>query len=102
MGVICRHPGTDVQNFINAFNGELSKMNPKHKYYILGDININVNIVSSTQSTYSEAYLNMLTSNGSFLLLDKPTRVSNTSSSIIDQITTNDNKIFFHVLFVVV
>ena len=91
MGVIYRHPGTDVKNFINAFNNKLSKLNPKHKYYILGDININVNTVSSTQSTYSDAYLNMLTSNGTFLLIDKPTRETNTSSSIIDHIITNDN-----------
>ena len=91
MGVIYRHPGTDVKNFIDAFNNKLSKLNPKHKYYILGDININVNTVSSTQSTYSDAYLNMLTSNGAFLLIDKPTRVTNTSSSIIDHIITNDN-----------
>ena len=33
----------------------------------------------------------MLTSNGAFLLFDKPTRVTYTSSSIIDHIITNDN-----------
>ena len=33
----------------------------------------------------------MLTSNGGFLLIDKPTRVTTTSSSIIDHIITNDN-----------
>ena len=89
--VIYRHPGTDVKNFIEAFNNKLSKMNSKHKYYILGDININVSNMSSTQSTYSDAYLNMLTSNEAFLLIDKPTRVTNTSGSIIDHIITNDN-----------
>ena len=33
----------------------------------------------------------MLTSNGAFLLNDKPTRKANTSSSNIDYIITNDN-----------
>ena len=66
-------------------------MNTKHRYYIVGDININVNNTSNTNSKVSEAYLNMLTSNGAFLLIDKPTRVTNTSSSNMDHIITKDN-----------
>ena len=46
--------------------------------------------MSSTQSTYSDAYLNILTSNGAFLLIQNPKRATNTSSSIIDHIVTND------------
>ena len=90
--MIYRHPGTDIKNFIVAFNDKLSKLNPKHKYYIVGDIKINVNNTSNTNSKNSDAYLNMLTSNGAFLFIDKPTRVTNTSSSNIDHIITNDNK----------
>ena len=91
LGVLYRHLGTDIKNFIVAFNDKLSKLNPKHRYYIVGDIIINVNNTSNTNSKDSDAYLNMLTSNGAFLLIDKPTRVTNTSSSNIDHIITNDN-----------
>ena len=52
VGVIYRHPGTDVIGFTDAFNDELSKMNPKHIYYIMDEININVNIMSSTRSNH--------------------------------------------------
>ena len=52
VGVIYRHPGTDVISFTDAFNDKLLKMNPKHKYYIMDDININVNIMSSTRSNH--------------------------------------------------
>ena len=48
VGVIYRHLGIEVKNFIDAFNDKLSKMNPKHKYYILDNINSNLNIMSST------------------------------------------------------
>ena len=47
-GVIYHLPGTDVKNFIDVFNNNLSKLNPLHKYYVLGDIKINVHIISST------------------------------------------------------
>ena len=43
LGVIYRHPGTDIKNFNVASNDKLFKLNFKNRYYILGDININVN-----------------------------------------------------------
>ena len=73
LGVIYRLPRTDIKKFIVAFNDKLSKLNPKHRYYIEGDININVNNTSNNNSKDSDAYLNMSTSNGAFLLVDKPT-----------------------------
>ena len=79
MDVTYYHRSYDVKHFIDACNNKLPKMNSKNKHYILGDIdiNINVNIMSSTQSMYSDAYLNMLTSNVAFLLSDKQAHASN-------------------------
>ena len=57
----------------------------------MSDININVNNTSNTNAKDSDVYLNMLTSNEVFLLIDQPTRITNTSSSNIDHIITNDN-----------
>ena len=64
LGVIYRHPDTDIKNFVVAFNDKLSELNPKHRYYIVGDINVNVNNTSNTNSKDSDAYLNMLTRGG--------------------------------------
>ena len=42
----------------------------------------------------------MLASYGAFLLIDKPTRITNTSSSIIDYIITNDNNNILNPCFI--
>ena len=57
----------------------------------MSDININVNNTSNINSKDSDSYLNTLFSSGAFLLIDKPKRVTNTSSSNIDHVITNDN-----------
>ena len=72
LGVIYRHPGTDIKNFIVASNDKLSKLNLKHRYYIVGDININVNNTNNPNSKNSDAYQNTLTSNTAFLLIHNP------------------------------
>ena len=90
LGVIYRHPKGDVHDFVSKFNDKLLQINEKYKskYYILGDININVNPSNSTEK--SASYLNMISSNGAHMLIDKPTRISGDCSSIIDHIITND------------
>ena len=105
VGAIYRHPSTNVKSCIVAFNDKLSKLNPMHKYCMLGDININVDVMNSTQSTYSDANLNLLVSDRAIPLIDKLTRVSNTSSSIIDHIiiiVMTTVIPYIHILFVVV
>ena len=62
----------------------------KRKYYIIGDFNIDVN--TSDVANNSVQFLNMLSSNEAFSLIDKPTRVTGNSSRTIfvDHILTND------------
>ena len=56
----------------------------KYDIYLFGDININ--IYNNQSNSISDKYLSMLASNGLFQLITKPTRVTDTSASLIDHI----------------
>ena len=93
LGVIYRHPNSNILNFILALNNKLIQLG-KHKYYVVGNFNINIDY--KNRSVNSDMYLNMISNNGAFLPIDKHTRVINNSRSIIDHVITNDisNTIF--------
>ena len=76
-----------------ALNDKLIQLG-KHKYYIVGDFNINID--DKNCSVNSNMYLNMISSNCAFLPNDKHTRIIGNSKSIIDHVITNDisNTIF--------
>ena len=58
------------------------------KYNIIGDFNIDVNSINISNN--STLFLNILNSNGIFSLIDKPTHITGSSSTIIDHILTNN------------
>ena len=93
LGVIYRHPNSNIINFISVLNDKLIQLG-KHKYYIVDDFNINIE--DKNRSVNSNMYLNMISSNGAFLPIDKHTRVIDNSRSIVDHVITNDisNTIF--------
>ena len=62
-------------------------MQMKH-YFVLGDININTN----TTNLNSLNFINMLSTNCSTSIIDIPTRVTCTSSTVFDHIITNENR----------
>ena len=55
---------------------------------MLGDLNINIS--ANTKTGGSETYLDHLISSGSIPIITLPTRVTDTSSTLIDHIITND------------
>ena len=57
-------------------------------YFVLGDININ----TKTTNLNSSNFINMLSSNCSTSIIDIPTRVTCTSSSVLDHIIINENR----------
>ena len=70
----------------------------KCNYYIFGDFNINIDNKNYSKNT--NIYLNMLSSNGAFLPIDKHTCIIGKSRSIIDHIITNDiSNIIFPCVF---
>ena len=90
LGVVYRHPGGDVNSFITSFNEKLLLFNStsRSRFYIVGDFNINANPNNISDS--SNNYLNLLSSNGAYMLIDIPTRVSGESKTTTDHVITND------------
>ena len=80
-----------MKDFSDYLNNSISELNDTKSYYfILGDININT---SSQSNNIVTNYLNMLDSNSVAFLINKPTRVTDTSSSTLDHILTNENRL---------
>ena len=90
IGTIYRHPTSNMKDFSDYLNNSISELNDTKSYYfILGDININT---SSQSNNIVTNYLNMLDSNSVASLINKPTRVTDTFSSTLDHILTNENR----------
>ena len=90
IGTIYRQPTSNMKDFSDHLNNSISEQNDTKSYhFILGDININT---SSQSNNIATNYLNMLDSNSVASLINKPTRVTDTSSSTLDHIPTNENR----------
>ena len=92
VGVVYRHPTSRHDDFIDAINCSIDKIAKSNQnFYLLGDFNIN----SAPNATNSSAdkLINMLLCNNCHRLITIPTRVTNTSHIIIDNIITNDPKL---------
>ena len=61
----------------------------KKMFYIIGDINIDINRTNQ-KSPQAERCMQVITSNGAFSLITKPTRVTDKTATVIDHIITND------------
>ena len=74
----------------------LNKTNKK--FLILGDLNLHT--TGCNQHPHAKDYLNILSSNAAFPLITKPTRISSTSSTLLDHIITNitQNTLLFGIL----
>ena len=90
VGVVYRHSNlTNVDEFMQNFSNCLTDLShSKHTYYVLGDFNIDTHPVNRTN--YANNFINLLLSHGALPIITKPTRVTESSSTIIDHIITND------------
>ena len=59
--------------------------------YIIGGINIDIN-KTNQNSPQADRYMQVITSNGAFFLITKPTRVTDKTATVIDHIITNDTE----------
>ena len=75
-----------LKNFLRPSIHKITKRN--ETFYRFGDINIYLNI--NKRPMGSSLYLEHLTSCGSLRIITIPTRATENSSTIIDQILTND------------
>ena len=88
IGTLYRHPGSNTLVFCEKLNATLSNLNKSNKkILILGDLNLNT--TGCNQHPHAKDHLNILSSNAAFPLIIKPTRITSTSSTLLDHIITN-------------
>ena len=86
----CYRPPSD-SNFLNKLEQALAKIDPGTELYILGDINIDFN---NKTSPLFKSYLRVLDFFGCSQLIAEPTRMTDSTSSILDHVIVSDkNKV---------
>ena len=87
VGVVYRPPNTDATEFMLNISNVLEKLKTDKKLcFIMGDFN--VNITDTTNHTVND-FLNLMQSHLFMPLIQHPTRVTETSATLIDNIFTN-------------
>ena len=82
VGVIHRPPGTNIESFNDRLATILSKIKCENKYlYLLGDFNIN--LLNVEKHAPSQEFLDLLFSYSLIPTINKPTRVTKLSASLI-------------------
>ena len=84
VGSIYRHRRSDLTEFAEAFTARLYSFGTHQSYAILGDFNADLNKYST--NGIIKQYFNQIYSCGCTQLINIPTRVSESSNTIIDHI----------------
>ena len=88
IGVIYRPPNTNLTDFLNKLQLILSKLKKEKKpCYLMGDFNLN--IINSNQHEGTNQFLDLLYSHSFAPLIDRPTRITDHTSTLIDNIFCN-------------
>ena len=88
IGVVYRPPNTDLQNFIDIISNWTSPINSsKTLNFYLGDYNLN--LLSYSLHNPTASFIDLIYSNSYMPLINKPTRITNQSMTLIDNIYTN-------------
>ena len=89
IGVVYRPPNSDIQLFIEKITELLNGVRNENKtLYLMGDFNIN--ILAAEDHLPTSEFLESMYSYGLFPLISKPTRMTQTTETLIDNIFTND------------
>ena len=92
IGVIYRPPHGNQDDFIIALNNILTSVEVNNKHCILiGDFNIN--LLSSKENTRCQEFIDTVLSYSFVPLITRPTRITDQSRTLIDNIFTNINPI---------
>ena len=86
-GVVYKPPHTDTEKFLTSFAGTLSSLNNENRpCYLLGDYNFDI---LKCTSKHNQSFINQMMSYGFIPKIDRPTRISEFSATLIDNIFTN-------------
>ena len=89
VGIIYRPPNQNVQSFLDYLSYIFSIVNKGKKcLYLLGDFNLDLLELMSCQNVVN--FLDLCMTNSVYPLIHSPTRVTNTSATLLDNIFTND------------
>ena len=89
IGIIYRPPNTDPVAFNESFQEILTKIDRENRIcYLLGDFNLD--LFKADHHGPTSDFLNSLFSHSHWPLITRPTRVEGSSSTLIDNIITNN------------
>ena len=89
IGVTYRPPGGNIDDFNLIFSNVVNKLKQENRLiYILGDFNINLINADSHQQTSN--FLDIMYSASIFPLINRPTRVTAQTATLIDNVFCND------------
>ena len=89
MLLLYRHPHQNYESFFEKISFFVQKVSSSYHVVILGDINIDTAFPST--NSYSKNYKDILLSLGLRNLINKPTRITNSTETILDHVLTNLN-----------
>ena len=84
VGAIYRPPNTPIGSFLNNYSDMCSKLQ-KHKHVIIG-LDHNLDLLKSTRHSQMQQFLEITLEANLIPTITKPTRVTNTSATLIDNI----------------
>ena len=87
VGSVYRHPNNNIKYFVDACVNIIKSFNPRKKIIVLGDFNINYGRIASLPNIHD--YVNHINIVGCLQLADKPTQITQTSTTVIDHIYIN-------------
>ena len=89
VGFVYRPPNSNMMVFLEKMKHILETINnQKHTVYVMGDFNLN--LLTQTDSGNSSGFLEMFYSNNFLPLINRPTRVTQKTATLIDNIFTNN------------
>ena len=88
LDVICRPPNTDINSFNETLSTILEKLKVEDKIcYLMGDYNIN--LLNHTSHSLTSDFVDLMHSYSCISLINRPTRITENSATLIDNIFVN-------------
>ena len=89
IGIIYRPPSSNFDTFENTMNEILGKIGRENKHcYLMGDFNID--LFTSESCDYANQFVEQLFTSSFFPLINKATRITHHTATLIDNIFTNN------------
>ena len=89
IGIVYKPPGALIEPFLESLNEILNTVNKEHKEtYIMGDFNLD--LLRDKRHLPTSNFINTLVSYSFLPLINKPTRITSTSATLIDNIFCNN------------